>query len=95
MNRLLEHLPIRQDGSIPCLPGPGQFVGPLFIDQIEFIRTINDERGNQAIAELRKRGRLKSSMGGPVEMLENITTAFRKKAIMTFQPSESSQEGAN
>ncbi len=65
--------------QFPCLSGPGQFAGPLFIEQIEFILNINYERGNQAIAELRKRGRLKSSMGGPVEMLENITTAFREE----------------
>ena len=47
----------------------------VVIEQIEFIRNINYERGNQVVSELRKRGRLISSIGTPAEMLENITTA--------------------
>ena len=56
----------------------GENSSPVFevvIEQVDFIRNINYERGNQMTAELRHRGRLKSLTGVPAEMLENITTA--------------------
>ena len=56
----------------------GENSSPVFevvIEQVDFIRNINYERGNQVTAELRRRGRLKSSTGVTAEMLENITTA--------------------
>ena len=42
----------------------GENSSPVFevvIEQVDFIRNINYERGNQVTAELRRRGRLKSS----------------------------------
>ncbi len=56
----------------------GENSSPVFevvIEQVDFIRNINYERGNQVTAELKRRGRLKSTTGVPAEMLENITTA--------------------
>lgn len=64
------HIQIRDRGDNAGI------VFEVVIEQVEFIRNINYDRGNQVVVELRKRGRLKSSMGGPVEMLENITTAL-------------------